>query len=118
MFSAMKTIIKIAMCCIFLCVAHATSRAASTRSVEVIYRIANRIPGPSLEDYKNANTEVAYFLAEKVGMNVACYIAPTKTGHAIVWIDEQSPLLTSEVRLAAEEIVRRNLNGERTEPKV
>jgi hypothetical protein len=71
------------------------------------------VPGPSLDDYQHANSEVALFLAQNVGMNVACYVAPTRVGHTIVWLDTQDPRLTPALRSAADEIVRRALNGHR-----
>ena len=85
--------------------------SAELRSVQVIRNIANRSPGPSLEAYQNANSEVAMFLSQKVGMNVGCYVAPTRTGYTIIWIDVESPELTSALRSQVELIVQRCLNG-------
>ena len=87
------------------------TRASTKQDVEISIHIANRIPGPSLEDFKNANAEVAQFLSENVGMNVACYIVPTQTGYTSVWIDSNNPVFTAEQRIKADEIVRRALNG-------
>jgi ABC-type phosphate/phosphonate transport system substrate-binding protein len=88
-----------------------SARASNKQDVEISIHIANRIPGPSLEDFKNANAEVAQYLSRNVGMNVSCYIVPTELGYTTVWIDSKNPAFTTEQRTAADEIVRRALNG-------
>lgn len=109
----MKTTTMITMLCLVACMGVSACEAAQARHVEIIIQLVDRIPGPSLEDYERANSEVASFLSYKNVMNVACYVVPTVTGRTIIWLDSNNPALTPEIRLGTEEIIRQALNGNR-----
>ena len=104
-----------AACCIAFSAVPLESQAAVLRNVEITYCLRDRLTGPTLADFRNTNTAVAHFLSLKMGLNVACYVAPNATGYVLVWIDEEDSVLTPELRLAVEDIIRRNLDGWRTE---
>lgn len=78
------------------------------RSVEVIWRVASHCP--SLEAFENANSEAWLFFSRK-GMNVGFYVAPTRTGYTIIWIDAENPKLTATLRAEVELIVENCLKG-------
>lgn len=111
----MKIITLMAVCCITFSAVPLVSQVAVLRSVEITYCIRDQLPGPTLDDFRRTNTALAHFLSLKMGVNLSCYIAPTTTGYVLVWIDGEDPVLTPELRLAVEDIIRRNLDGRRTE---
>lgn len=93
------------------CAAASEPTTNDSVQVQINRHIRGNLLEPALQDYRRANESVARLLSRKVGGTVGCYIAPTPSGHSVVWVDVGNSALTAELREEIERVIRDELYG-------